>query len=223
MSHAITTTAAEAATRPGSCLDRAFNPAADLSTREQVQNYAYAAQDVHHALLALPERLTADYLQPLSFREARKVLALGFALISEGARRVPGVELPAIHSGAMSWAQARERAQAQLDALALVGDAMGFDAYTSELHPEPPPEPTPQPEATVAESNFSRRYVRVVGCTDRVLFVPVDRNGMALGVYLTLHAAGAPSPESHAAACGAVGAEARDAAERAAEALCPRL
>jgi len=223
MSHAITTTAAEAATRPGSCLDRAFNPAADLSTREQVQNYAYAAQDVHHALLALPERLTADYLQPLSFRAARKVLALGFALIQEGARRVPGVELPALHAGARSWAQARERAQAQLAALAVVGDAMGFDPNTSELHPEPTPEPTPQPEARIESTDFARRYVRVMGCGERLLYVPVDRDGYGLGVYLTSYAARNPSQHSYNVACDSVSAANRDAAMQAAEALCPRL
>ncbi len=79
-----------------------------------------------------------------------------------------------------------------------------------------------QVEAAIVDSDFSRRYVRVVVDGEQ-MYVRVDRNGMALGVYPTLAGALAPTPESHSAALRAIPHDVVQRAEKAAEGVCPRL
>ncbi len=81
-----------------------------------------------------------------------------------------------------------------------------------------------QVEARIADSDFSRRYVRVdVEGRRYPLWVWVDRNGMALGVSTNLSSAVNPCPESHAANLKKIDHALWRRAEQAAEAICPRL
>jgi len=77
--------------------------------------------------------------------------------------------------------------------------------------------------AKVEDSDYSRRWVRLLGWEGRVLHVPVDRNGMALGCYLTLAEARNPSPEAHQRSLAVVPLDVWDAAEKAAESICPAI